>query len=40
MSALGLTRITLEEVHQRRSEVFRVIVATGLKPGRQRGMEL
>lgn len=40
LSAAGLTRIALEEVHQRRGEVFRVLVATGLKPGRPRGMEL
>jgi ArsR family transcriptional regulator len=36
----GVGRIALEEVHQRRGEVFRVIVATGLKPGRPRGLEL
>ncbi|HEX7928446.1 MAG TPA: metalloregulator ArsR/SmtB family transcription factor [bacterium] len=40
MTDAGLTRITVEEVHQRRGEVFRVIVITGLKPGRQRGLEL
>ncbi len=40
LTGLGLTRVTQEEVHQRRGEVFRVIVATGLKPGRQRGLEL
>jgi len=40
MSELGLARVSLEEVHQMRGEVFRVIVATGLKPGRTRGMEL
>jgi ArsR family transcriptional regulator len=40
LTDLGLTRVTQEEVHQRRGEVFRVIVATGLKPGRQRGLEL
>jgi ArsR family transcriptional regulator len=40
MTGLGLTRITVEDVHQRRGEVFRVIVVTGLKPGRPRGLEL
>jgi ArsR family transcriptional regulator len=40
LTAAGLTRITLDDVHQRRGEVFRVIVATGLKPGRPRGLEL
>jgi ArsR family transcriptional regulator len=40
LSAAGLVRIALEDVHQRRGEVFRVLVATGLKPGRPRGLEL
>jgi len=40
LTNLGLTRVTQEEVHQRRGEVFRVIIATGLKPGRPRGLEL
>src|SRR5574341_846198 len=40
LKTAGVGRITLEEVHQRRGEVFRVIVATGLKPGRPRGLEL
>ncbi len=36
----GLTGIELEQVQQRRGEVFRVVLATGLKPqggGRTKG---
>jgi len=33
LTEAGFTQIVLEEVHQRRGEVFRVLVATGVKEG-------